>query len=520
MTLNRSSNLTKRILALSIAMLIMLLMFAGCSSSNTSEIKSTKDLNGRRIGILKGTLFEDIAYQSFPMSNVAIFDTYSDLIANLEAGKIDTFFADDPVAKNIVDMNPGLEILNGFLDQESYGPIFAKTVKGLDLCSKFNIYLSNITQNGDKATLQRKWLNSGVEGRTFDFDPETLEAANGVIHVAAFADVAPFVYIKDNGITGFEIELLYNFCKEYRFGLDIEPMSADSMFLSVETCKVDMAIGLISHAPEREELFYFSSPEYVGGAVAVLKSATVVSSGDLLDKVALSFEKTFVREGRWLMFARGIGVTVLISLAAAFLGTILGYVIYTLVYHATNRKPESSKFFTALATIVKRTPMVVLLMFLYYVVFGSIDVSGIVVAIIAFTISFTVNQASMLNDAVESIGSGPADAAISLGYTEMKAYFRYILPLACKKSLPAYRDELINLIQGTAVVGYIAVEDLTRISDLVRSRSYESLFPLLATALIYLLLAWLLVVLVRQVSSVFEPRKRTPDEILKGVEKK
>ncbi len=524
MTLSKSNSNKKayRFISLILLVLVLLSTFVGCNKANSEvTIKSVKDIKGRNIGILQGTMFEDIAYTEFPTSNVTILNSYAELLSALEAGKIDVFFADDPTAKVLCEENDNIAILDGFLDKESYGPIFSKTEKGYNLSCKFNVFISEISSNGKLETLQRKWIKSGAEARTFDSDLlDNLDDHNGVIKVSANEDSVPFIYIKNNKVTGFEIELIYNFCRKNGYGLDIEYVSADAMISNVENKKSDMAIGFISYTEEREEKFYFASPEYVGGAVALIKSGEAEKTGGALEQLMLSFEKTFIRESRWKMFLEGIGITILISVASCVIGTALGIIFFTLSYHINKRKTYEAKLAVSLVTLVKRIPIVILLMILYYVVFGSIDVSGIMVAIIAFTIEFAISQGTVLSDALEAMGEGQADAAVSLGYTEMQAFFRYVLPQAHRRATNTYREEFINLVQSTSVVGYIAVADLTRVSDLIRTRSYEALFPLAATAIIYLILIWVLISIVKLVGKFFAVRRRTPEIILKGVDTK
>lgn len=521
MTLSKSNSNKKayRFISLILLVLVLLSTFVGCNKANSEvTIKSVKDIKGRNIGILQGTMFEDIAYTEFPTSNVTILNSYAELLAALEAGKIDVFFADDPTAKVLCEENDSIAILDGFLDKESYGPIFSKTEKGYNLSCKFNVFISEISSNGKLETLQRKWIKSGAEARTFDSDLlESLDDHNGVIKVSANEDSVPFIYIKNNRVTGFEIELIYNFCRKNGYGLDIEYVSADAMISNVENKKSDMAIGFISYTEEREEKFYFASPEYVGGAVALIKSGEAEKTGNALEQLMLSFEKTFIRESRWKMFLEGIGITFLISTVSCVIGTALGIVFFTLSYYLNKRKTYDAIISNTIATIIRRIPIVILLMILYYVVFGTIDVSGIVVAIVAFTLEFAISQITVLNDSLKAMGDGQADAAISLGYTEMQAFFRYVLPQAHRKASASYRDEFINLVQSTSVVGYIAVEDLTRVSDLIRTHSYEALFPLVSTAIIYLILIWFLIAIVKFIGNRLSLR-RTPETILKGVD--
>ena len=102
---------------------------------------------------------------------------------------------------------------------------------------------------------------------------------------------------------------------------------------------------------------------------------------------------------------------------------------------------------------------------------------------------------SFMRSGIDSVDRGQREAAIALGFTERQAFFDFIFPQAAVTFLPVYRGELVTLLKGTSIVGYISILDLTKMSDIIRSRTYEAFFPLIATALIYFALAWVISVL-------------------------
>jgi len=126
----------------------------------------------------------------------------------------------------------------------------------------------------------------------------------------------------------------------------------------------------------------------------------------------------------------------------------------------------------------------------------------------------------MLSGAVKTIDSGQRDAAFTLGYSEKKTFYRIILPQAIRFIMPSYKSEIVSLIKATAVVGYIAVQDLTKVGDQIRSRTYEAFFPLIVVTILYFVLSGLLSALVNRIDSAFDLRKRSPEQILKGVKRK
>ena len=235
--------------------------------------------------------------------------------------------------------------------------------------------------------------------------------------------------------------------------------------------------------------------------------------------ISESFEKTFIREDRWKLIVEGIGITMLISICAIMAGSALGFGLYMLSRSDVKLLQGLAKGIAKVySRIVAGTPIVVILMILFYVIFGNIrDMSGIVVAILGFTLTFGAFVYDHMTVSVSSVDRGQTEAAYALGYTKNKTFFRIVFPQAMTVFLPSYCGQAVELIKATAVVGYVAVNDLTKMGDIIRSNTYEAFFPLIATAVIYFLLTWALAALLGLVKRHFEPKRRTKEDILKGV---
>jgi len=150
-------------------------------------------------------------------------------------------------------------------------------------------------------------------------------------------------------------------------------------------------------------------------------------------------------------------------------------------------------------------------MILYYVIFGRSGLSAVWVAVIGFTLNFGAYTSEIMRSGIDSIDGGQREAALALGYTENRAFFKFIFPQAALRQFPVYRGEVITLLKSTSVVGYIAIQDVTKISDIIRSRTYEAFFPLIVTAVIYFILAWILSLILKLVLRCIDPkRKKSP----------
>ncbi len=230
--------------------------------------------------------------------------------------------------------------------------------------------------------------------------------------------------------------------------------------------------------------------------------------------VESSFEKTFIREYRWKLFVQGTRNTLLITVLSALFGTLSGFAIYFL---RLKGGWAGEKITGLLIWLLRGMPMVVLLMILYYIIFSRIDINGIIVSVIGFTLTFGSAMYGMLCTGVDAVGPGQAEAAYALGYTERKTFFKIILPQAAAVFMPSYSAEIVSLLKATAVVGYITVLDLTKMGDIVRSRTYEAFFPLIAVTVIYFILGGILTRIVGRFTRYTNPKRRPAEKILKGV---
>ena len=156
--------------------------------------------------------------------------------------------------------------------------------------------------------------------------------------------------------------------------------------------------------------------------------------------------------------------------------------------------------------------MVVLLMILYYVILGKSGLEAVWVAIIGFSLNFGAYASEIMRSGIESIDGGQREAALALGYSENQAFFRFIFPQASVRFLPVYNGEIVSLLKSTSIVGYIAIQDLTKMGDIIRSRTYEAFFPLIATAIIYFILAWIISLILKFILKKVSPKRKRGTE--------
>lgn len=206
------------------------------------------------------------------------------------------------------------------------------------------------------------------------------------------------------------------------------------------------------------------------------------------------FHSTFVDGDRWMYLVHGLGTTLLITLFAVILGMVLGFLIA--IVRSTHDKTGKLGFLNVLAriylTIIRGTPVVVQLLIIYFVIFASVNVGKTFVAVLAFGLNSAAYVAEIVRSGIMSIDNGQFEAGASLGMNYPKTMISIILPQAFKNILPALANECIVLLKETSVAGYIALTDLTKGGDIIRSQTYEAFLPLIAVAVIYLVMVMIL----------------------------
>lgn len=211
---------------------------------------------------------------------------------------------------------------------------------------------------------------------------------------------------------------------------------------------------------------------------------------ELLNGIYDDFYKTVIFDERYKLILEGLKNTILIAIGALIVGILLGSIISIVKY--TNKERGKfkllSKIFDIYVNIIRGTPSVLQLMIMYYVIFKTSTIDSVIVGIIAFGINSSAYVAEILRSGFDSIDDGQVEAGLSLGLNFRQVLKYIIIPQAIKVSLPSMGNEFVTLIKETAITGYIGIEDLTKASDIIASRTYDYFFPLVLVALIYLVL--------------------------------
>ncbi len=209
-----------------------------------------------------------------------------------------------------------------------------------------------------------------------------------------------------------------------------------------------------------------------------------------MDEFLQKLYDTFIYDDRWKYLTNGLLTTLYITFFAVILGMVLGFLVAIIrSTHDRTGKLKILNFFSKVyLTVIRGTPVMVQLLIIYYVIFASVRIDKALVGILAFGINSGAYVAEIVRSGIMSIDPGQFEAGASLGLNYPKTMLYIIMPQAFKNILPALANECIVLLKETSVAGYIALEDLTKGGDIIRSVTYEAFLPLIAVALIYLIL--------------------------------
>ena len=218
------------------------------------------------------------------------------------------------------------------------------------------------------------------------------------------------------------------------------------------------------------------------------------------------FILNFIDDNRWQYLTNGLLLTLKISIFSIIIGFIIAVIKYS---HDNNGNCKILNFICDIyLTIIRGTPVVVQLLIIYFVIFGSTRIDKSFVAIIAFGINSGAYQAEIFRSGLNSIPRGQYEAGRSLGFSSNQTMVKIIMPQAVKNVIPALCNEFISLIKETSVSGYIALEDLTKGGDIIRSRTYSAFMPLIAVALTYLVLVMILTQIVKHLERNLRKNER------------
>lgn len=491
---------TGRIAALLMMLcLIPALLTAGCGSSSDGDkeqlllkVSSVDDLEGKKIGVQLGTT-GDIYVSDYEGDDAGtVIERYNkgnDAAQALAQDKIDAVVIDEEPAKAFVNANPQLVILGDEFANEDYAICIGKDKP--ELKAKINSALAELSKDGTLSNIKRNYLGEDDEKGSFPYEKKDVTRDNGELIVATNAEFKPYEYYDNGEMTGFDIDMMQAVCDILGMELKMEDMQFDSIINAVQSGKADVGASGMTITEDRLKNIDFTDSYINAKQVIVVKDPNIKA-------VKLTFKEklyqNFIEGKRWTYLTKGLLNTFIISIAAAVMGILIGFIVAMVrSWHDKNGGLSIANFICHVyLTIIRGTPAIVQILIIYYVICASVNVNKLVAAILAFGINSGAYVAEIIRSGIMSIDNGQFEAGRSLGLSFTKTMTNIVLPQAFRNVLPALANEFIVLIKETSVSGYIGLVDLTKGGDIIRSITYEPLLPLLAVACIYLVIVMVL----------------------------
>jgi polar amino acid transport system substrate-binding protein len=480
---------------------------ASPEGTGSKKLAHVDDLDGRRIGALQGSAHVEYVEKTWPRATLLQYNTPADVLLAVKTEKVDAALIDAEPLREMLRADRTLGVLGERLFSFPEGVGFRKGNRVL--LEQFNRFLAELKRSGVHADMIDRWMERNVTDM-----PVIANAGSGAALVVGVSDGAlPYMAVKDNKLIGFEIELAERFGAYLRRKVEFRQIDFSGLIASVATGKVDMIVAALFITEERKQSIDYSDPyhEEATRVFGLKKNIAAYDTADdgvdvpFLAGLANSFHRNIIHEKRYLLLWDGLEATVLISVFATLLGTLLGALV---CYMRMSRHGVLNVPARIYIEIVRGIPVLVLLMLIFYVAFASVNIDPMAVAIIAFALNFAAYAAEIFRSGVESVDSGQTEAGIAMGFGRISTFFNIVLPQTVRRILPVYRGEFVSLVKMTSIVGYIAVQDLTKASDIIRSRTLDAFFPLILVAVLYLLIAGALMLALDYLERVTDPQRR------------
>lgn len=479
----------------------VLSVFTGCGTKGHA-VTDKASLTGARVGVQIGTTGDTDVTALKHGTKVQRFDKGADAINTLKQGKLDAVVIDGEVAKAFVKQNPDLKILDEPFKTEEYAGVIAKS--NTELLEKVNKAMQELQDEGIIDKLKDTYINE--KG---DYHYKEKVTSGDTLVMASSIDFPPYEYFGDGDDKtpiGFDVEMAYAIADKLGMKLEIQNIQFDAIINAVNSGKADIGFSGFTVTEERKKSINFTS-NYMETQQAIIVQKGGAGNGQSLgDKLYNSF----VKDHRFNYLLSGLVNTIIITLFAVLIGVVLGFLIALI--RVTHDRNESLTVLNAIAkvylTIVRGTPMMIQLLIIYFVIFASVDISKILVAIIAFGLNSAAYQAENFRSGIMAVDAGQFEAGHSLGLKYGTVMTSIILPQALKNVLPAICNEFISLLKETSISGYIGLQDLTQGGMIIRSITYEAMIPLLAVAVIYLVIVLILTWLVGKLEKALRKNER------------
>ena len=492
---------------------LLALCLVGCANKQLEkqplkEFHSEADLTGLRVGVTTGSAY-DISLSSRTDITKMGYNTLSDGLLALSQGRVDVYAEDESSVPCDEQKRLGIKI--AFYGDQAFPCGFALRKDEAGLRDSLSFFIDSLIATGEMQKIHDKWFLSDTPSqlRIPDLGPEP---TGKPILVGAATEMPPVAFHVSSVWQGFEPEVLQRFARYAGRPVKFEFYPVSAVISALQSNKINLILGGIFITEDRKKTMDFPSSHFSIRSGYYVKEVDT-QTASFGNKLKNMVHNNLVVEDRWRYITDGLWETVKISVFALLLGTLFGAGICAL---RMSRSKGLSRIAKIYIDIMRGIPMLVFLMIMFYVILAKTGLSGTVIAVLAFAMVFAAYVSEMFRTAIQAVSKGQTEAGLALGLTKWQTFWHIIAPQAIKNVMPVYKGEAVSLVKSTSIVGYIAIQDLTRASDIIRTRTFDAFFPLLLVTIIYFILAWLLGKLL---DTIVKPKKSAKNDHHKPFDK-
>lgn len=475
------------------AIFVSLPLMLACSGGGekVQEFKSEADLSGHVLSTSAGNYFDN-KYAGRDDITLFLVNSEADGIQALRQGLADVHVTDEVAFPKDARDQLGIEL--AFRGEEQFEVGFALQKGNNALRAELNRFIEASKADGTLDAIINHWLN----GTPAPPMPAPATAARGGAFKCFTAiNMEPVCFLGEGGQwRGMDADILRRFAIWSGRDFQMSFMDLGSGIIALNTGQCDVVNACLYVTEERKKSVDFTTPYYLCRGGYFVLDRDKKSGMGLKERL----EMNLLAESRWKLITDGLWETLRITLLSILLGTLLGIGVCAML---RSRRKWARKAATLYGAFIQGIPTLVLLLIMFYVVLSKSGVNGTLVAVVTFAMCFAWSAGSIFDTSISSVPAGQTEAGLSLGLTPLKTFVGIVVPQALRKGLPLYSGECVALLKSTSIVGYIAIMDLTRASDLIRSRTFDAFIPLLIVTVAYFVLAWLIRLLLR----ILFPRK-------------
>ncbi len=249
---------------------------------------------------------------------------------------------------------------------------------------------------------------------------------------------------------------------------------------------------------------------------ALYESLSALNKADLTlwQNMFLRFYRAWFEADRWKTYFEGLGTTLEVTVLALAFGVVLGVLVAIVRTAHDQQRPGTKNFLLGFVnlickiyvTIIRGTPMMVQLLIWGFVIFAT-SRNFTLVGALGLGINSGAYVAEIIRGGLMSLDPGQAEAGRSLGLNYIQTMRFVVIPQAFKAILPSLGNEFIVLLKDTSLISVIAGKEVVYAARAIGARTYDYMFPLIITAIMYLVM----VMLFSYLQSILERRLRASD---------